>query len=75
MKNFKQIVGLAAIALTMTIAFGVANAKEADVEYKSFKDCWGSGDRTKSCSYDGATVIGCQPEETSYCMGVRDVPE
>ncbi|MCY1523264.1 hypothetical protein D9M68_581550 [compost metagenome] len=71
----KFIFGTVALILTAMLNFSPSNARNALGAYqdvKSFKDCWGSGNFNMTCSYDGATVVGCQPDPGSYCAGVRN---
>lgn len=77
MKSLKKVllVGASAFTLAIVINFlpSISQAQLPD-DHRAFNNCWGSGNFNMSCS-DGATVIGCQPEQESVCVGKKNVEE
>jgi len=74
MKKTKKFLlcGVAVIALVIVVNF-MPKTSQAQLPdgYKSFENCWGSGNSVMSCTNGDATVYGCQPDPGSYCVGKK----
>jgi len=72
MNKSRRIILLCLVAFTLAMSINfmpITTQAQLPDGYKSFENCWGSRDFTKSCTNGSATVNGCQPEAGSYCVG------